>query len=108
MSQEREPLFAFRKRYTGAGPFGNDGKEIVEMGVVEAETPSEARAKIISRCSVLSLDYGVTLEIAPLGFDNCYRFLAKYDGPPMDDYNRPTSAKLQVTALAADFKSVDP
>lgn len=103
--RDPETLFAYRKRYT-AGLFGT-GKETVEMGVVEADTASQARAQIISRCSVLSLDEGVTLEIAPLDFDTCHRFLAKYDGPPMDEH-RATDAKLQVTALAADFKPVLP
>lgn len=102
MTTSRESLpasrfFAVRKTWKGAGPFSqDDDKEHVEIVVAEAPDAEAAIQWACSRSSVLSLEYGVTLEAVEIYWSRASRRFAKYDGEPLNDNHTATGAKLVI------------
>jgi hypothetical protein len=97
----KDSLFACRLSWSMPPVFREekDAREYVEMKLVEADSEDAAIAHVRSRCSVLALEYGVTIEVVPVSMLDATRVLAKYDGDAMYENHLPTKAKLVTTRL---------
>ena len=88
-----------RCTWSGNMVFSGKGKH-VDTRFVEAETAEDAIREVTKKMSVLSLDYGIRIDVVPLDWEGVVTAFAKYDGEPMKDHSA-TSAKLVITPAAA-------
>lgn len=92
--------YACRLSYAMSPPFGSDHstRKYVTQKFVEASSPELAIRIALAQMSVLSLEYGVTVEVVPIDWSAATRGSGKYTHPPMPDYGVfDKRAKLVVT-----------